>query len=202
MTASNNTNFDQQGSDKSVSRIHREMTIEDIFSRFPQKAQKLAQEMSSFGLSCVGCHASTWETLEAGMYSHGFQDEDIERLINKLNAILDETQDPTTVTITQKAAQKYLSILEAESKQGWGVRFLEKPGGCNGIEFCLDYSKEAKADDEIFESHGIEIHIQKDLVGNFLGSELDYLDGLNGSGFKFSNPNVKSSCACGTSYGY
>ncbi|MCH1430584.1 MAG: iron-sulfur cluster assembly accessory protein [Chlamydiales bacterium] len=182
--------------------IHVDMTIEEILSKFPQKAQKIAQELSNMGLSCVGCHAATWETLEAGVMAHGLSEDDLKQLVVRLNNIIQEKQDLTKISITPRAALKYLDILETENKQGWGVRFAEKPGGCNGVEFYLDYSKEPKEDDEVFESEGIEIHIHKDLVSRFLGAELDFLDGLNGSGFKFSNPNVKSSCSCGTSYGY
>ena len=76
-----------------MDKIHREMTIEEIFKKFPHKGQKLAQEMTNSGLHCVGCSASTWETVEAGMYGHGMDDEQIEDLLKRLNAILDETED-------------------------------------------------------------------------------------------------------------
>ena len=48
--------------------ITRDMTIDEVFKKFPSKAQKLAQELTNAGLNCVGCSAATWETLEAGMY--------------------------------------------------------------------------------------------------------------------------------------
>ena len=52
------------------------MTIEEILTSFPQRSQKLAQEMMNAGLNCVGCGASVWETLEAGMLGHGFAQND------------------------------------------------------------------------------------------------------------------------------
>ena len=52
--------------------IHKDMTIEEILTSFPQRSQMLAQEMMNAGLNCVGCGASVWETLEAGMLGHGF----------------------------------------------------------------------------------------------------------------------------------
>lgn len=182
--------------------INRHMTIEEILSLFPNKAQKLSQEITNAGLHCVGCHAATWETLEAGMLSHGMKEEAIDRLVNRLNALLAEPIDMSNITITQRAAKKYLEILEDEGKQGWGLRFAEKMAGCNGFEYILDYSEQPEADDEVFESMGIEIHINKASVKRLMGSEIDFVDGLNGSGFKISNPNVKSSCGCGTSHGY
>ncbi len=183
-------------------QITRDMTIDEIFTRFPGKAQKLAQEMTNSGLHCVGCSASTWETVEAGMYSHGMEDEQIDTLLSKLNAILAEKADLSTISITEKAADKYREILEEEGKSGWGMRLGERAAGCSGFEFFLDFSEKAKADDVSIHSNGIELHIQKKSAERMMGSVIDYVDGLQGAGFKISNPNVKSSCGCGNSYGY
>lgn len=182
--------------------IHRQMTIEQILSLFPNKAQKLAQEITRAGLHCVGCHAATWETLEAGMMGHGMNDDQINTLVNRLNALLEEEADLSTITITPKAAKKYLEILQEDGKTGWGVRFEERMAGCSGFEYVLDFSEKAEKDDEIFVSNGIEIHVHKAMVPRLLGSEIDYVDGLQGAGFKISNPNVRSSCGCGSSHNY
>jgi len=183
--------------------IHQQMTIKEILSLFPHKAQRLSQEITNAGLNCVGCHAAVWETLEAGMLSHGMNNEAIERLVQRLNALLEEeASDPTTIILTARAAEKYKSILKEEGKEGWGMRFSEKFAGCNGFEFVLDYSKEALPTDLIFISEEIEIHVDESISDNLLGSVIDFVDGLHGSGFKVSNPNVRSACGCGTSHGY
>lgn len=183
-------------------KIHRQMTIEDILSMFPYKAQKLSQEITNAGLHCVGCHAATWETLEAGMMGHGMNDEAINKLVNKLNALLEEETDLSTITMTSRAAKKFLDILKEDGKEGWGLRLAERMAGCNGFEYALDYSEKALLDDKSFESQGIEIHVNSNMVPRLLGTEIDFVDGLQGSGFKISNPNVRSSCGCGTSHGY
>lgn len=185
-----------------MEEISRTMTIEEIFQRFPQKGQRLAQEMTNAGLHCVGCSAATWETLEAGMYGHGKSDAEIDELLGKLNQLLKEENDPDTITITDIAAQKYKEILAQQGKTGWGLRFGEKAAGCSGFEFFLDFSEKPKAGDLLLESNGIEIHIQHQSAERLLGSVIDYVDGLQGAGFKISNPNVKSSCGCGNSHGY
>jgi iron-sulfur cluster assembly accessory protein len=182
--------------------ITKEMTIEEIFTTFPQKAQKLAQEMTQFGLHCVGCGAATWETLEAGMLGHGMEEEKIEELLGRLNQILKEETDLTAVALTPKAAKKYLEILEEEGKQGWGLRLAEKAAGCSGFEYMLDFSQKAKNEDAVFISQEIEIHVNKHSLNRLLGSVIDYADGLQGAGFKITNPNVRSSCGCGSSHGY
>jgi iron-sulfur cluster assembly accessory protein len=183
-------------------QIHREMTIEEIFKRFPSKSQKLAQEMTNAGLHCVGCCASTWETVEAGMYGHGMVDSQIDGLLGRLNAILAEKEDMTTITLTEKAATKFREILKEEGKTGWGLRYGERAAGCSGFEYFLDYSEKPKPGDQVLESQGIEIHINSQSAPRLIGSVIDYVDGLQGGGFKISNPSVKSSCGCGNSHGY
>lgn len=185
-----------------MDKIAKEMTIEDIFTQFPHKGQKLGQEMTNTGLHCVGCGAATWETLEAGMYSHGFSEEEVDALVGRLNAILAEETDLSTIAITEKAAIKYREILKEEGKEGWGLRFGIRAAGCSGFEYVLDYSEKAKSDDKTFYSQDIEIHVHERDAERLLGAEIDYVDGLNGAGFKISNPNVKGSCGCGKSQSY
>ncbi|MBS4168579.1 iron-sulfur cluster assembly accessory protein [Parachlamydia sp. AcF125] len=183
--------------------IHKHMTIKDILSLFPHKAQRLSQEITNAGLNCVGCHAAVWETLEAGMLSHRMNEADIDRLVQRLNALLEEEEaDATTITLTPRAAEKYKSILAEEGKEGWGIRFAEKFGGCNGFEYVLDYSEKALPSDRVFVSCDVEIHVDDCIADHMLGSVIDYVDGLHSSGFKVSNPHVRSSCGCGHSHGY
>lgn len=183
-------------------KITRDMTIEDIFAVFPHKSQKLAQEITNTGLHCVGCQAATWETLEAGMLGHGFKEEEIDALVGRLNDILEQKSDPNAITLTKKAADKYKGILADEGKEGWGLRFGDKAAGCSGFEYALDYSEQALPTDQVFLSEGIEIHVDQSAVSRLVGAEIDYVDGLNGSGFKITNPNVRSSCGCGKSQSY
>ncbi|MDP1607777.1 MAG: iron-sulfur cluster assembly accessory protein [Chlamydiales bacterium] len=182
--------------------ITKDMTIEDIFQNFPQKSQKLAQTMTNFGLHCIGCSASTEETLQEGMYNHGMNDAAVETLLEKLNQILAEEVALDTITLTKKAAKKFNEILEGEGKSGWALRFEEESGGCRGLEYSLDFSEKPTETDVVFTSEGIQIHVSRKSLDRLLGSVIDYEDGLKGAGFKISNPNVKSSCHCGSSHGY
>ncbi len=183
-------------------KIHRQMTIEEILGMFPYKAQRLSQEITNAGLHCVGCQAAVWETLEAGMYSHGKGENEIEDLVQRLNQLLEEEIDFTSIRITPRGATKFLEILSEEGKQGWGMRFAEEMAGCSGFEYVLDYSEKSDNEDEVYVSNGIEIHVKKKMVPRLLGSEIDYVEGLRGSGFKISNPNVRSACGCGSSHNY
>lgn len=182
--------------------IDKDMTIEEIFETFPHKSQKLAQEMLNMGLACVGCGASSFETLESGVLGHGYEIEDLESLVVRLNAVLDEPMQFGTISLTKEAAEKFKTICNADGKEGWGLRFGDRPGGCSGYEYTLEFSKEPTPEDEVYECHGMQVHVHKSMVSRLLGSEIDYHDGLKGSGFKISNPNVKGSCGCGSSQTY
>ena len=136
------------------------------------------------------------------MLGHGMAETGINGLIDRLNAILEEKEDPSTITLTERAAKKYLEILADEGKVGWGLRFGEKAAGCNGFEFSLDFSEKPKPGDLVLESQGIQIHVHQQSAERLIGSVIDFVDGLHGSGFKVSNPNIKSGCGCGDSHGY
>ena len=182
--------------------ITKEMTIEEILTTFPQRSQRLAQEMMNAGLNCVGCGASVWETLEAGMLGHGFSEQDLEKLLKKLNAILGEKIDTSTITLTPEAALKFREILEEEGKEGWGLRFGDRAGGCSGFEYVLNFSEKASPEDVVYTSEGIEIHVEKQAAERLKGCVISFVDGLQGSGFKIMNPNAKGSCGCGKSQSY
>jgi iron-sulfur cluster assembly accessory protein len=182
--------------------ITKEMTIEEILTLFPQRSQRLAQEMMNAGLNCVGCGAAVNETLEAGVLGHGFEEADLAKLLGKLNAILEEKIDVTTITLTAEAADKFREILEEEGKEGWGLRFGDRAGGCSGFEYVLDFSEKAGPDDAVFISEGVEIHVEKQAVPRLKGCVISFAHGLQGSGFKVMNPNAKGGCGCGKSQSY
>jgi iron-sulfur cluster assembly accessory protein len=187
--------------------IHRQMTIQEILSMFPNKAQRLSQEITNAGLHCVGCHAATWETLEAGMYGHGLPESAIEQLVGRLNALLmeqssEQQADRKEVTLTAQAAEKFLEFAEQEGKQGYGLRFSDKADGCSGFSYELDFAEKAGPNDVTFVSQGIEIYVDKSRLERLGGSVIGYHNGLSSSGFKIDNPHVSSSCGCGSSHGY
>lgn len=183
-------------------QITKDMTIAQILGNWPEKGQKLAQEMASRGLNCVGCGASTWETLEAGMLSHGMEIAEIESLVERLNEILAEELDKTTITVTKRAAKKFKEIASEEGVPECALRLGDRPGGCSGFEYVLEFSEELAPNDILFTSNGVDVHVDKDSLPRLLGCEVDFVDGLNSSGFKISNPNVKASCSCGSSQTY
>ncbi len=183
-------------------KIEREMTIGEIFETFPMHAQKIANLLTEEGLNCVGCGASTHETLEASMYLHDKEEKEIGELLEALNAVLDQEIDGSTITLTERAAKKFLAICEAEGKEGSFLRFGDKLGGCSGYEYFLDFTDKKGSHQEVFHHFGVDVLVDRASLSRLIGSEIDYMDGLNSAGFKISNPNAKSSCGCGSSQSY
>jgi iron-sulfur cluster assembly protein len=182
--------------------IKKEMTIGEIFENFPMHAQKIAAKLQSIGLNCVGCGASTYETLEASMYLHDKKEDAIDALLESLNEIIKVKVDGSTITLTKKAAEKFLSICEAEGMEGSYLRFYDKLGGCSGFEYVLDFASEKLDSEEAFTQNGVTVLVDRSSLSRLIGCEIDYQDGLNSAGFKISNPNAKSSCGCGSSQSY
>lgn len=186
-----------------MATISQDMTIAEILSLFPQHSQKLAHAITSAGLHCVGCNAASYETLEAGMLGHGMSIEDVASLLTKLNAILSETIDTSTISLTQRAAEKFSLFATEEGHPLAALRFGLLAAGCSGYEYELDFdTNPPAAKDEVFDSHGVKIHVHKSCLEKLRGCVIDYVDGLTNTGFKISNPNAKSACGCGKSQGF
>jgi len=104
------------------------------------------------------------------------------------------------VTLTERAAEKVREIREAEGLGDQGLRVRVIGGGCSGFSYDLFFEDEHTDMDTTFESHGIPLYV--DMMSNSYldGIEIDYVEGLHGAGFKFVNPQAKTTCGCGSSF--
>ena len=104
------------------------------------------------------------------------------------------------IQLTEKAAEKVREIRQAENiENGLGLRLRVVGGGCSGFSYDL-YFDEMQASDKTFEVHGVKVVVDPMSLQYLIGTEIDYVEGLHGAGFKFGNPNVKSTCGCGSSF--
>ncbi len=103
------------------------------------------------------------------------------------------------ITLTPEAIAKVKSIL-AERKEEMGLRIAVVGGGCSGFQYQMTLDKEPKGDDKIMDMEGLKVYVDTRSLLYLNGTKVDYVDGLNGSGFKFDNPNAKASCGCGESF--
>src|SRR3990170_5096039 len=102
------------------------------------------------------------------------------------------------ITLSDRAAEKIRKLLDGNSEEK-GLRLKVVIGGCSGFEYKMDIDAPA-AQDRIIEKNGARILLDANSVVHLNGTELDYKDDLMQSGFIFINPNVKSTCGCGTSF--
>jgi iron-sulfur cluster insertion protein len=105
------------------------------------------------------------------------------------------------VTLTETAAKKISELRLEEGKPEWGLRIRLVGGGCSGMSYELGWDDAAAADDNVVESHGVRVFVDARSLPYLDGSEIDYVDNnMLGAGFAIKNPNVKSSCGCGSSH--
>ena len=102
--------------------------------------------------------------------------------------------------LTDRAVTKVKQLLEAEDKQGWGLRVAVLGGGCSGFQYGLTWENDKKENDEVLEFNGLKVYVDA-MSGMYLGEvNVDYVDSLQGAGFKIGNPNATGTCGCGSSF--
>ncbi len=107
---------------------------------------------------------------------------------------------PFPIKITAKAAEMVQQAMAQEELPGHGLRVGVLGGGCSGLEYQLDFSMEGSNEDWTDEQHGVRVFIDPYSATHLAGTTIDYVDGLQGSGFKFENPNIVRACGCGSSF--
>ena len=179
-------------------KITRESTIGDIV----QQNSQLVETLLSFGVHCVGCHVAYSETIQDGFRSHGMTEEEIDEAVKILNdKLAEEAPDPNKpIYITDKAAEKIKELLAKQKKKVIGLRVGMMPGGCSGFQYELELAEKQNENESVFEEKGVSLLFPNDQKEFFKGIKLDYIESLQGAGFKISNPNATSSCGCGNSF--
>jgi len=104
-----------------------------------------------------------------------------------------------SITLTEKAAEHVKAFIANRGK-GVALRLGVKATGCSGMAYVMEFADAIEDTDEVFESNGVKVIVDKKSLIYLAGTELDYAkEGLN-EGFQFNNPNVKDSCGCGESF--
>jgi iron-sulfur cluster assembly protein len=110
------------------------------------------------------------------------------------------TADQPLVKLTDAAVEKVKSMMAKEGKEGYALRFGVVTGGCAGLSYEMKFQKNPYDNDISFEQKGLKVIINQESADFVKGVEIDYVDTLRESGFKYRNPTAKSSCGCGTSF--
>lgn len=109
--------------------------------------------------------------------------------------------DENLIKITTLAAGKVNEIREAEAiEPEMALRLRVVGGGCAGFSYDLYFDAPQEGIDRTMEINGVQVVVDDMSLMYLIGTEVDYVEGLQGAGFKFNNPNVKSTCGCGSSF--
>ena len=102
--------------------------------------------------------------------------------------------------MTPVAAEKVVEIREAEDiEDSYSLRVKVIGGGCAGFQYDLFFDEYAEGDN-VFECHEVKLVCDQMSFMYLMGTEIDYVEGLQGAGFKFHNPNARNTCGCGSSF--
>jgi iron-sulfur cluster assembly accessory protein len=117
------------------------------------------------------------------------------------------TTTPTTpevkkapITLTANAIAKVKEIMAQQNPVPTGLRVGVVGGGCSGFSYSMQFENASGLMDKVFEMDGLKVFVDATSVMYLNGCIVDYVETLEGAGFKFENPNVKSTCGCGSSF--
>jgi len=104
------------------------------------------------------------------------------------------------IALTETAVSKVNEILSMQDPKPAGLRISVVGGGCSGFSYSMAFENQPNMLDKTFNYDGLRLFVDQASLLYLEGAEVDYVESLEGSGFKFNNPNVKSTCGCGSSF--
>ena len=104
------------------------------------------------------------------------------------------------ISLSNNAANRIKDIMSNAEKDSIGVRIGVKSGGCAGMSYVMEYTKEVNPSDEIIEDKGVKVFVDSGAIMYLLGTEMDYKKEEFSSSFVFKNPNETERCGCGESF--
>ena len=177
---------------KANQKISQDMLLGEVISRYP----KAAEVMLSYGLHCIGCMISPYESIAQGCLAHGMDGKATEKLLADLNAVANEEEllgkSGLPVAITSSAAAKLREHMQKSSKPvGTGLRVWAEESKTvpSKYSYRLDFEDKERAGDKTFESAGFKIFIKKNEEKLLAGAIIDYRES---AGFVIKNPKENS----------
>ncbi len=105
-----------------------------------------------------------------------------------------------SLQLTEQAIVKVKEIISQQDPHPVGLRVGVVGGGCSGFSYQMNFVNESNGFDQVLEYGGLKVFVDQTSLMYLDGTRVDYVEGLEGAGFKFDNPNVKSTCGCGSSF--
>ena len=104
------------------------------------------------------------------------------------------------LVFTEHAADKVRELSARQEKAGAMLRVYIQGGGCSGFQYGFALEEHENQDDMVVETGGVKLLVDPMSFQYLMGSEIDYLEGLQGARFVINNPNAKTTCGCGASF--
>jgi iron-sulfur cluster assembly accessory protein len=104
------------------------------------------------------------------------------------------------ISLTPVASSKVKEIMQMQSPVPTALRVAVVGGGCSGFQYHMAFENQTNESDEVLDFDGLKVAVDQMSSMYLDGVEIDYIETLEGAGFKFNNPNVKSTCGCGSSF--
>src|SRR5436853_6736013 len=111
-----------------------------------------------------------------------------------------ETTPTLPVNLTPTAVTKVKEIMGQQNPVPAGLRVGVVGGGCSGFSYSMSFENAAGMMDKTYDFEGLKVFVDATSQMYLNGCSIDYIESLEGAGFKFENPNVKSTCGCGSSF--
>jgi len=104
------------------------------------------------------------------------------------------------INLTSNAITKVKEIMAQQTPVPTGLRVGVVGGGCSGFQYSMSFENSAGMMDKVYDFDGLKVYVDATSVNYLQGAIVDYVETLEGAGFKFENPNVKTTCGCGSSF--
>src|SRR5437588_3325283 len=111
-----------------------------------------------------------------------------------------EVKKAAPISLTASAVAKVKEIMAQQDPVPAGLRIGVVGGGCSGFSYSMQFDNSAGMMDKVFDMDGLKVYVDATSIMYLNGCRVDYVESLEGAGFKFENPNVKSTCGCGSSF--
>lgn len=153
---------------------------------------KAAGVMLRYGLHCVGCHVNQYESVKQGALGHGMPEETFKQLVNELNETLNKTIEE--LELTDSARQMISRYAQEDDKEGWGLR-VKVAKGPESFIYDMAFEEKPHEDDKVFmfgKQTKAQLFVDKESYELLKGSEIDFVQTPEESGFRIDNPNKKT----------
>jgi iron-sulfur cluster assembly accessory protein len=170
--------------------ITADMNINEVIEKNPE----VTNIFSLYGFHCIGCQIATFETIAQGAKVHAMTPQTLKMMLRDANQIIKENessskkQTNSEVEITDKASNKFYELIKKTNKKEGYIRIAIQKGGCFGIMYSFTVESRKKKGDIVIKKNTVQFIASSNVYNHLKGSKIDFLQTLEGTGFKVTNP--------------